>query len=126
MADIEPGSEGSAHLRVSQNDTAPSFRSGDVPVLATPRLVALCEEATVAAVAFGLDPTETTVGVRVVLDHTRATGVGAQVTAHPRIAAVAGRRIVFEVAASDEKGEVAHGEIVRAVVDRSRFVAGLG
>ena len=82
MADIEPGSEGSAHLRVSQNDTAPSFRSGDVPVLATPRLVALCEEATVAAVAFGLDPTETTVGVRVVLDHTRATGVGAQVTAH--------------------------------------------
>ena len=50
--------------------------SGDVPVLATPRVVALVEEATVAAIAAALAPGQTTVGTRVELDHLAATPVG--------------------------------------------------
>lgn len=125
MAQVEPGVKGSAFMEVDDGDTAVVLRSGDVPVLATPRIVALCEEATVAAVAPHLLPGETTVGTRVELDHLRATGVGAAVTAHALVVEVAGRRISFEVAASDSAGEIAKGRIVRAVVDRGRFVASL-
>ena len=125
MAEVEPGVKGSAHMGVGEGDTAVAFRSGDVPVLATPRVVALCEEATVAAVAPYLGPGETTVGTRVELDHLRPTGVGAAVTAHALVVEVAGRRIGFEVAAADGAGEVARGKVVRVVVDRGRFVASL-
>lgn len=125
MAEVEPGVKGSAHMEVGDDDTAIVLRSGDVPVLATPRVVALCEEATVAAVAPHLEPGETTVGTHVELDHLRASGVGTTVTAHALVTEAAGRRITFEVAASDDAGEIARGRVVRVVVDRGRFVASL-
>ena len=64
-----PGASTSVALTVSDADTAPALASGDMPVLATPRLLALCEEATVAAVAPFLEQEETTVGSRVELEH---------------------------------------------------------
>jgi predicted thioesterase len=125
MAQVEPGVKGSASMRVGKGDTAVALRSGDVPVLATPRVVALCEEATVAAVGPHLGAGETTVGTRVEVDHLRATGLDATVTAYALVTEVAGRRISFEVAASDDTGEIARGRVVRAVVDRGRFLAAL-
>ncbi len=44
-----PGLRGLAALTVTDADTAVALRSGEVPTLATPRLVALLEEATVSA-----------------------------------------------------------------------------
>ena len=44
-------------LEVTEADTAEAFRSGPVPVLATPRLVALCEEASCKAIEGQLPPT---------------------------------------------------------------------
>ena len=125
MAEVEPGVKGSAHMEVGDGDTAVALRSGDVAVLATPRVVALCEEATVAAVAPRLAPGETTVGIRVELDHLRATGVGALVEAHALVTDVVGRRLGFEVAACDDAGEIARGKVVRAIVDRNRFLASI-
>lgn len=125
MNDIEPGLTGTATLVVGADDTAIAAASGDVPVLSTPRLVALCEEATVAATAALLTPEVTTVGVRVELDHVRANGVGAHVTAEACVVEVVGRSISFAVSASDGRREVARGTVVRAVVDRDRFLAGI-
>ena len=51
----------SAAMVVTAGDTAEAFRSGDVPVLATPRVLALCEEATMAAVAGSMGGSDTTV-----------------------------------------------------------------
>ena len=67
-----------SHL-VGEEDTAVVVGSGDVPVLATPRLVALAEAATVAAVAGTLRPEQTTVGTRVELEHLVPTPVGTRV-----------------------------------------------
>lgn len=104
---------------------APALGSGDVPVLGTPRLVALCEAATVDAVVRALEPGETTVGTRVELDHLRASGFGARVEAHAMVVAAEGRHIVFEVSVSDESGVVARGKITRVRVDRARFLDGV-
>ncbi len=109
-------------MTVAEEDTAISLGSGDVPVLGTPRVVALAEEATCAAVAAQLAPAETTVGVRVELDHTKPTLVGEQLTADALLVAVEGRRLVFDVAVRDAGGQVAAGRVRRVVVDRDRFL----
>jgi len=46
---IDPGLTGTAELTVTTADTAEALGSGDVPVLGTPRVLALAEAATVAA-----------------------------------------------------------------------------
>ena len=71
-------------MTVTDADTAIAFRSGEVPVLATPRIVALVEEAAVTAVHPSLDPGCSTVGVRVQIEHISPTPVGGTVTAGPK------------------------------------------
>ena len=70
---------GDAKLIVTAADTARALGSGAVDVLGTPRLVALCEEATVNAVGHALDDGTSTVGMSVQFDHLQPTPVGAEV-----------------------------------------------
>ncbi|HMK63469.1 MAG TPA: hotdog domain-containing protein, partial [Acidimicrobiales bacterium] len=107
----------------TRQDTAPAMRSGDVEVLATARLVALCEEACCLAVAGALRQPQTSVGVRVQLDHLAPLRVGSTVTAEATLERVEGRRLKFTVSASDDAGLVAAGRMTRVVVDVEAFVA---
>lgn len=118
---------GSADLVVTAEHTAAALGSGTVDVLGTPRVVALVEAAALDAVAEALEPGETTVGTRIELDHLRATAIGRRVVAHAEIAAVDGRRVTFNVHATDDaEVVVARGIHTRAVVDAARFAAGTG
>lgn len=119
---LEPGLRGDARLDVTEDDTAVRFGSGDVPVLATPRLVALLEAAAVAALQGRLAPGETTVGTRVDVRHLAATPVGGSVRAEAVLTAVDGPALTFDVRAWDERAEIAHGTHTRAVVNRERFL----
>ena len=119
---LTPGLSAGIEIVVAEGDTAIALGSGDVPVLGTPRLLALAEEATVAAVAPALDPTATTVGHRVELEHLSATPLGGKVRAEAVLAAVEGRNLTFEVTVSDGKGPVGKVTITRVVVDRARFL----
>jgi predicted thioesterase len=109
-------------LTVADEDTAIIARSGDVPVLATPRIIALCEEAAVAAVDGHLEAGETTVSMRVQLDHLAPSPVGSVVTATAKLEKVEGRRLKFSVSVADARGLVAAGKITRVVVERERFM----
>lgn len=96
-------------------------------MLATPRLLAWCEMATVAALKGVLDAESTSVGTRVELEHLEPTGVGGQVTATASVVAVDGRLVRFDVAAVDvDQRLVGHAIITRVVVDRQRFMARIG
>lgn len=111
---------------VTDADTAIALGSGDVPVLATPRLLAWLEAATVAAVAGHLGEGSTSVGSRVELDHRAPSAVGSTVTIGAELAGVDGPLLRFDVSAVDADGRtVASGQVVRAVVDRERFLARL-
>ena len=116
---MEPGLQATVEHTVTSEDTASSLGSGDVDVLGTPKVVAMCEAAAVAAVA----GEELTVGVRIDLEHVAPTGIGQKVTAHARLAAVDGRALTFELEASDPAGVIARGTHVRVIVDRVRFMA---
>ena len=119
---LEPGLSGTAELVVTDDDTAAALKTGDVPVLATPRVVRLAEEATVLAVHGQLDDDTTTVGYRVQLDHLAPTAVGGHVRAEAMLEAVEGRRLTFRVSVNDGHGLVAAGRITRVVVERARFL----
>jgi predicted thioesterase len=118
----KPGLTASVTMTVTDADTAISFRSGSVPVLATPRVIALCEEASVLALDGILGDGETSVGMRVQLDHVQPTAVGGTVTADATLEKVEGRRLTFTVHAHDSRGLIAAGRVTRVVVDTERFL----
>ncbi len=113
---------GSATLKVGQQDTATALKSGDVDVLGTPRLIALCEEATMIALVDALDADQCSIGMRIRVDHLQPTPIGASVTAEATLDKIDGRRLTFTVSVSDAGGLVAAGKITRAIVDRSTFL----
>ena len=115
------GAVGTASLTVTPTDLATSLGSGDVAVLGTPRLIALCEAATGAAVAGKLPDEVTTVGTRVELDHLRASRLDDCVEATATLSTSEGRSLEFAVEAHDGSRLVGKGLITRAVVDRDRF-----
>ncbi|WP_436795034.1 thioesterase family protein [Actinospongicola halichondriae] len=119
---LQTGLTASIELLVADEDTAQSFSTGIVPVLATPRLVALCEEAAVAAIEGALETGSTSVGQRVQFDHLAPTMVGAPVTAEATLEKISGRRLTFTVSASDPRGLIGAGKVTRVVVDVERFL----
>ncbi len=110
---------------VTDADTAAALGSGDLPVLATPRLLAWCEAATCATLE--LEDSRTSVGTRVEIEHVAASPVGARVTTQAEVVHEDGRLVTFRVNARDaERGTLlAHGEVRRVVVDRERFLSRL-
>ena len=135
LADLNPGRRITATHRVTDADTAVALGSGALPVLATPRLLAWLEGACVAALPGAAGPVDgtspgtrsgTSVGTRVVLEHTRATPVGATVHVQAELVHVEGRLLRFTVAAHDDGGRIlANGELTRVLVEAERFLARL-
>jgi fluoroacetyl-CoA thioesterase len=123
---LEPGLEAALRYTVTGADTAVALGSGEVPVLATPRALALAEQATVAAVAGVLAPGVTTVGVRVELDHLAPSPVGADLEVEAVLERVAGRRLQFAVRLRDGDRPVASGRITRVLVDTAAFLRDAG
>ncbi len=119
---VRIGLSATVEFVVTEADTAIAMRSGSVPVLATPRLVARCEEASIAAIEGRLGPNETTVGAKVRIEHLAPTAVGHTVQAEATVEKVKGRRITFTVSARDERGLVVVGRVTRVVVDVERFL----
>lgn len=131
---IVPGMSTTQRHVVGDEDTAAALGSGSLPVLGTPRLLAWCEAATVAAIAPELDPGSSSVGTRIELEHLAPSPVGAEVTVTAATAYVdpsagSGRRarlVRFTVSARHADGRlVGSGEVTRVVVRDDRFLARL-
>ena len=120
---VEPGRSARVPLEVTEADTALALRSGEVPVLGTPRLIALCEEAACQAVAGTMGAGRTSVGVSVQFDHLAPVRIGSKVTAEATLEKVEGRRLVFTVTAADDAGLVGAGRVTRVVVEVESFLA---
>ncbi|MBG0563629.1 thioesterase family protein [Actinoplanes aureus] len=123
LPEFAPGLSARVELTVTDADTAQSLGSGDVPVLGTPRVLALAETATVAATARQLPGGVTTVGSRAEIEHRAPTLVGRRVTAQATLTKVDGRKLLFEVAVHDGETLVAEVRIERVVLDRQQFIA---
>jgi predicted thioesterase len=136
---VAAGLRASVSAVVGDADTAIQAGSGDVPVLATPRLLALAEAASVAAISPQLTPGMTSVGTSASLEHRRASPVGAELVVEAELTKVDGRRLVFSFIAreggqrsgapgdeGDEDRVVGAGTVERVLVDREAFLARAG
>jgi fluoroacetyl-CoA thioesterase len=124
--DVGVGDRGGVREVVTDADTAVAMGSGGLPVLATPRLLAWCEAATCRALDGRLPAGSSSVGTSVRLEHLAPSAVGEEVTVVALVATLDGRRIGFEVEATDTAGTVVgRGTVERVVVDDERFVARL-
>lgn len=122
---LSPGLRGTARRIVTEDLTAERLGSGDVPVLGTPAVLALVEEAAVAAVAGALEQGQTSVGTWAELEHTAPSAIGATVEAEAELLAAEGRRLEFRVTAREGDRTIARGRHRRTIVDRERFLASL-
>jgi fluoroacetyl-CoA thioesterase len=128
---LAPGLLSFVEITVADTDTAIAMGSGDVPVLGTPRLLALAEAAAVAAITPGLEPGLTSVGTSAALEHKQPSPVGAQVVVEAELTEVNGRRLVFRFIArhkllpgspDDQDAVIGAGTLERVLVDKDRFV----
>ncbi|MGI6376803.1 MAG: thioesterase family protein [Anaerolineae bacterium] len=116
------GTQASVSLLVTAGDTALAVHSGGLQVLASPRMVALMEEAAVAALAPYVPSGWQTVGTRLDVRHTAATPVGCTVTATARLVELDRRRVVLAVSAHDEAGPIGEGVHERFLVESEPFM----
>jgi fluoroacetyl-CoA thioesterase len=124
---LQVGLRATVRAAVTDADTAEAMGSGSLPVLATPRLLALAEAATVAAVARHLAGGLTTVGTAASLEHRKASPLGAEIVVEAELTEVDGRRLVFGfiARAGDSAAElvVGAGTVERVVLNQERFLA---
>jgi predicted thioesterase len=119
---IPTGVRGKEELIVQFEDTAARYGSGLVEVYATPAMVALMEKTCLTSVLNYLPEGFGTVGVKVDISHSKATPIGMRVTCESTLVEVDRRRLVFEVQARDEQGEIGRGRHERFIIDTKKFM----
>jgi fluoroacetyl-CoA thioesterase len=122
MHEIPLGVKGSFTLVVTPEHLANRFKDSMLPpVLATPIMILVMENAALNAIRNYLEPGESALGTAVDIRHIAATPVGQRVTAEAEVTQVADRRILFAVTARDEVEEIGRGSHERMVVDLRRL-----
>lgn len=122
---IEIGQKYVSELMVADAVTAIALGSGDMPVLATPAMMALMENAAMLAVKDTLPEGCTTVGGHIESSHLKPTKVGDKVEAVAEVVKVDGKKIFFKVAAYCGDALLGEGTHLRFVVDREKFMSRL-
>lgn len=123
MENLRIGLSDESTTVVKRSNTALAMGSGDLPVFATPAMVALMENAAMQTVASSLSEELTTVGAEMNVTHVKPSGVGAKIVATAKLTAIDGRKLTFRVEARDAVGIIGEGTHIRYAVDRNRFLS---
>ncbi|MBQ9822333.1 MAG: thioesterase family protein [Muribaculaceae bacterium] len=122
---IEIGLTHTSQLTVTEAVTAIEMGSGDMPVLATPAMMALMENAAMLAVADHLPEGCTTVGGHIASSHIKPSKLGDIVTATAMVTRVDGKKIEFKVEARSGETLLGEGTHLRFIVDKEKFMSRL-
>jgi len=124
MLTIPVGTKGSYSLTVAPEHLANRFKDATLPpVLATPVMIMVMENAALNAIKPYLEPGETAVGTRVDIRHLAATPAGRRVTGEAEVTRVDGRRIEFSVSAREADEQIGVGTHERMVIDAAKMSA---
>lgn len=122
---LETGLSHTSIIEVTPSLTAAALGSGDLPVLATPAMIALMENAAMLAVASLLPEGSTTVGSLINVSHLKPSAIKSTIKAIATVTKIEGKKLVFAVCAEDETGLIGEGSHIRYIVDRNKFMAKL-
>ena len=120
---LKVGLKNSAASIVEVQDTAAKVGSGSLEVLASPKMFALIEKAAADLLEKNLPQEYTSVGTLMNVEHIAPTPVGMKFSAEVKIISIEGRKIIFEVAASDEVEKIGRGVHERFIVGREKFLS---
>ena len=119
---LKEGIKGERSLVVTEECTARALGSGELPVLATPRMIALVEETAWKSVAGALEEGEGTVGTRIDVKHLAATPMGKTVRCVTELTAVDRKKLTFRAEVFDDAGKVGEGVHERFIVKNGQFL----
>lgn len=122
---IETGQKHTSEIIVNDSLSAENVGSGDMPVLATPMMMALMENAAMLAVKDSLEEGMTTVGGHIESSHLAPTKIGEKVMATAEVTKVDGKKIFFKISAYCGETLLGEGTHLRFIVDRQKFLARL-
>jgi predicted thioesterase len=120
---LEIGIKGTESVKVDETNSARKVGSGTLDVFATPAMIALMEKTAWKSVAPYLEEGQGTVGIKLEVSHDAPTPLGMTVTCESSLVEIDGRRLVFDVSASDDKGVIGKGRHERFIVDNEKFQA---
>ena len=124
--ELQPGSAASVERVVGERDTSAAAGTSDVQMLATPSIILFAEQAIWAALDGRLEKGTSAVEHRVEISHLAPTPVGAKVRAEAILESIEGRRLVFRISVTDERGLVAAGRFTRVIVSKDKFLERAG
>lgn len=124
MKPVNEGIQKTIEKVITDADSAINVGSGDVNVFGSPAMIGLMENASIQLMKPYFDEGETSVGIQMEIFHTKASPIGATVKATAILTRIEdGRKLYFDLIAEDEKGIIGTGKLVRAIIDRERFMA---
>ncbi len=120
--DIKTGVQGHETRMVEKKDTAKHFGSGLAEVYATPSMIALMEYTAFKSVEAYLPKGFSTVGIQINVQHKKASLPGSIITCNSEVTKVDGKKIHFQITASDEQGEIGTAEHIRYIINSKDFM----
>ncbi|GCL68951.1 thioesterase [Veillonella tobetsuensis] len=123
---VSAGQTATSTVTVTESNIAKTMKSGSLEVFATPAMCALMEEAAQAAVQPHLEEGEGTVGISLSISHDAPSPMGSTITAKATVTAVEGRKITFNIEASDGVGIIGKGTHERFVINNEKFMTKVG
>ena len=124
MESIKIGSTKERSVKIESSQTTTFLWEGE-NVLSTPSMISEMEETCrlLLKEQFLLESDWDSVGTLVNVRHTAATPVGATVVFKARATSTEGRRIIFDVEASDNLEKIGEGQHERVLINVSHFKA---
>jgi fluoroacetyl-CoA thioesterase len=120
---IPLGARGSFTLTVMPEHLANRFKDAALPpVLATPVMIMIMENAALNAIRPYLEAGESAVGTAIDIRHLAATPVGRQVIGEAEVTGTDGRVVRFTVRAREGDKQIGSGTHERAVIDFAKFL----
>lgn len=119
---LKEGITSTMEIHVTNNDTAKKLGSGNLDVFATPAMIALMENTAKNSVDLHLPTGYTTVGIEINVKHIKASLVGVKIRCKAFLKEIKGKRLVFQVEASDDKGKIGEGVHTRYIVNSEEFM----
>jgi len=126
MRSIPAGAKGSFTLLVTPDHLANRFKDAMLPpVLATPVMIMIMENAALNAMKPYLGDNESALGTRVDVRHLAATPAGRHVKGEAEVTTVDGRRVEFTIRATDAGEVIGTGTHERVIIELTQFMARL-
>lgn len=120
--EMETGITGLQEEIVTEEKTAKVMGSGELPVYATPAMIALIEKTAWMSVAGELEEGQGTVGTKLAVEHVSASPLGAHITCKTTLVGVDRRRLLFSVEVTDDAGLIGQGTHERFIVANEKFL----